>query len=227
MFPRAAIPVTCSQSSLLVPSQVPEWTSQHLLWHGGLRGKRSRSDDTGCLCGRPGSRRGRCLLAKPLGALPWPRGLGATWVKMGCKAERERGGMERVGDRFLSPPPTSSRGWELVAARRREQPSRLVAPSVSYKNALVTYGSWWQALAGVAVPAFGAGQTQPRCPCWLGGRRGPPLPAASIPRARKSGLLLSIGRKFWKMQLEKEKEKKKEFGCQSHQASSVVCVYSL
>lgn len=38
MFLRAAILVTCSQSSLLVPSQVPERTSQHLHWHGRLGG---------------------------------------------------------------------------------------------------------------------------------------------------------------------------------------------
>ena len=140
MFPRAAILVTCSQSSLLVPSQVPEWTSQHLLWHGRLRGKRSRSDDTSCLCFRRGSRRGRCLLAKPPGGLPWPGVLGAPGGhlgrKEGCNAYRESGWMERVGDSFLSPPPMSPAGWELMAARRSELPSRLVALSVSYKNVL-------------------------------------------------------------------------------------------
>lgn len=53
--------------------------------------------------------------------------------------------MEGVGGCLLSPPPTSLAGWEL--------PSRLVALSISYKNVLVIYWFWWQALAGVAMPS--------------------------------------------------------------------------
>lgn len=65
--------------------------------------------------------------------------LGGTQAQTGCHAYREIGWMEWVGDRFLSLPPTSPAGWELMAARRRELPSRLIALSVSYKNVLVIY----------------------------------------------------------------------------------------
>lgn len=92
-----------------------------------------------------GSRRGRAFLAKAPGSLPCPGGLDAPGehLKGGVK-HRESVGMEWVGDHLVSPPPTSLAGWEL--------PSRLVALSISYKNVLVIYWFWWQALAGVAMP---------------------------------------------------------------------------
>lgn len=145
MFPRAAILVTCSQSSLLVPSQVPEWTSQHLLWHGRLQGKRSRSAGTGCCCfggGAGGAGPSLPKLQDPCLVLEVWIHLGSTWCKGGAK-HRESVGMEWVGDRLVSSPPTSLAGCE--------PPSRLVALSISYKNVLVIYWFWWQALAGVAM----------------------------------------------------------------------------
>lgn len=189
MFPRAAILVTCSQSSLLVPSQVPEWTSQHLLWHGRLRGKRSRSDDTGCRClggGAGGAGPSLPNLQDPcLGPEFWMH-LGSTWCKGGVK-HRESGGMEGVGGCLLSPPPTSLAGWEL--------PSRLVALSISYKNVLVIYWFWWQAPAGVAMPSSElaklnhaaqiAGVASVMLPSQQQPSRGTESPARRFPAGRK------------------------------------------
>lgn len=135
MFPRAAILVTCSQSSLLVPCQVPEWTSQHLLWHGRLWGERTRSDSPGCCSFGGGAGEAAPSLPKSrIPALAWSSG--CTWGAPGVM-HRENGGMERAGGCLLSPPPSSLAGL-----------------SVSYKNVLVMCWFWWQALAGVAVPSF-------------------------------------------------------------------------
>lgn len=144
MFPRAAILVTCSQSSLLVPSQVPEWTSQHLLWHGRLWGKRSRSEGTGCRCLGGGAGGAGPSLPNPqdlcLGLELWMH-LGSTWCKGRGVVHRDNEGWSVLGTVCcrLHPPPCL--------------PSRLVVLSISYKNVLVIHWFWWQALEGVAMPS--------------------------------------------------------------------------
>lgn len=83
--------------------------------------------------------------------------------------------MEWAGGSLLSPPPSSLAGL-----------------SVSYKNVLVIYWLWWQALAGVAMPSFELAKLNHTAQ--VGGVATEIFPPT--PRDKKSNSLLSKERKF-------------------------------